>query len=97
MSVSVTMWLFGAVRRGMEPQSTSASKRLLQLQKAMGEYLQEISEMVKILEQNGWEVAMGVYDLSLSHPDVRTRADAEEKLHELGIDPKLFNLDEYSL
>lgn len=95
MAVAVTMWLFGVANRAPRQETCPVSKRLLQLQKAMSEYLQEIARMVEILERNGWQVTMGMYDLSLSHPEVHTKTQAEARLRQLGLDPATFNLDEY--
>jgi hypothetical protein len=56
--------------------------------------LTEAADVLEKLTAAGWDAQMTLYDVFLSHTYITTAAQAEEKLLDLGIDPKLVAIDE---
>jgi hypothetical protein len=95
MSVFVSLHLFG--KPGMELTEGEAvtSQQLRDLGDDLHDRLQEAAEIVEKLTNAGWEAQMMLYDICLSNPYITTKAQAEEKMQDLGIDPEKLFIDEW--
>jgi hypothetical protein len=95
MSVMLMMYLFGKPGQELDEGEEVTPQQLRALAEDLHARLTEAADVVEKLTAAGWEAQMTLYDISLSHPYITTAAQAEEKLLDLGIDPKLVAIDEW--
>ncbi|HZY84936.1 MAG TPA: hypothetical protein VFE78_08900 [Gemmataceae bacterium] len=95
MSVMIMMYLFGKPGQELDEGEEVTPRQLRALAESLHGRLTEAADIVEKLTAAGWDAQMTLYDISLSHPYINTAAQAEEKLLDLGIDPKLVCIDEW--
>ena len=95
MSVMLMMYLFGKPGQELDEGEEVTPQQLRALAEDLHGRLTEAADIVEKLTAAGWEAQMTLYDVSLAHPYITTAAQAEEKLLNLGIDPKLVAIDEW--
>ncbi len=95
MPVTIMMHLFGKPGMELDEGEEVTPQQLRDLANGMQARLMEAAEIVEKLTAHGWEAEMSLYDVMLSHPYVETEAQAEEKLHDLGIAPDKVFIDEW--
>lgn len=94
MSVTLTMHLFGKPGWELNEGEQVTPQQLRALAEDLHGRLTEAADALEKLTAAGWDAQMTLYDVFLSHPYISTAAQAEEKLLDLGIDPKLVAIDE---
>jgi hypothetical protein len=95
MSVTLTMHLYGKPGWELDEGEEVTPRQLRDLAEDLHGRLKEAADIVEKLTDAGWEAQMTLYDVCLSHPYINTAAQAEEKLLDLGIDPKRVAIDEW--
>jgi hypothetical protein len=95
VSVTLMIYLFGKPGMELGEGEEVTAEQLRALGDDLRGRLHETAEIVEKLTGTGWEAQMTLYDVLLSHPYITTAVQAEEKLHELGIDPEKVCLDEW--
>jgi hypothetical protein len=95
MAVSLTLFLFGKPGQELEEGGEVTPEQLRALGRDLQARLEEVATVVEKLTGAGWDAQMMLYDIHLSHPYINTAAAAEEKLHDLGIDPERVCIDEW--
>jgi hypothetical protein len=87
MSVLANLWLFGKPGHELNEGGDVTGPEIRALAQCLSERLQRAAEIVEKMTGAGWDAQMGLYDVMLSHPYVRTEAEARTRLDDLGIDP----------
>lgn len=95
MSVSVMLYLFGKPGQELDEGGEVTAAQLRDLGTELNARLQNAADIVGKLTETGWEAEMGLYDIYLHHPYVRTEQEARMRLDELGIDPEQVFIDEF--
>ena len=93
MSVSVEIYLWG--KPEWELPAEINDKVLLNAGNQFKEYLGKIAKNVAILQKNGWEIELGLYDLFCSKSGIDTKKDVMKEFKRLELDSKDFLIDEY--
>jgi hypothetical protein len=60
-------------------------QQLRELGRELADHLADSATLLEKLLADGWQATMGLYDVSLEHPRVETKKDAERRLNALGI------------
>jgi hypothetical protein len=94
MSVTLTMHLFGKPGWELNEGEEVTPQQLRALAEDLHGRLTGAADALEKLTAAGWDAQMTLYDVFLSHRYITTAAQAEEKLLDLGIDPKLVAIDE---
>ncbi len=94
MAVTLTMHLFGKPGWELNEGEEVTPQQLRTLAEDLHGRLTEAAAVLEKLTGAGWDAQMALYDVFLSHRYITTAAQAEEKLLDLGIDPKLVAIDE---
>jgi hypothetical protein len=87
VSVLANVWLFGKPGQELNEGSEVTAAEIRELAQCLAERLQRVADIVDKMTGAGWDAQMCLYDVVLSHPYVRTEADARTRLDDLGIDP----------
>jgi hypothetical protein len=87
MGVTICLPLFGNPGRELEEGARATSKDLRTLGDALRERLQQAADALDKLNADGWSAQVAMFDLILSHPQITTKEQAEERLRTAGIDP----------
>jgi hypothetical protein len=89
MGITVCLPLFGNPGHELEVDEgdPAKSKDLRRLGDALRDRLAKAADDLDKVNADGWSAHLGMYDLILTHPDVDTRAMAEDRLRAIGIDP----------
>ncbi|MCI0465135.1 MAG: hypothetical protein L0Z62_50075 [Gemmataceae bacterium] len=95
MSVLVSLWMFGKPGMELREGEDITADEIRALQQELFERLGRAAEIVEQMTAAGWDAQMSLYDVMLSHPYVRTEADARTRLDDLGIDPEEVHIDEF--
>jgi hypothetical protein len=95
VSVSVTLWLFGKPGHELNEGEEVQADQIRALAQGMKERLELAADIVEKLTGAGWEAQMGLYDVMLYNPYVRTEADVRTRLDDLGIDPDEVSILEF--
>ena len=95
MSVSVSLWLFGKPGHELNEGEEIHADAIRALAQSMQERLVLAADIVEKLTGAGWEAQMGLYDVMLYNPYVRTEADVRTRLDGLGIDPDEVSILEF--
>jgi hypothetical protein len=95
VSVSVTLWLFGKPGHELNEGEDVHADAIRALAQSMKERLEQAADIVEKLTGAGWEAQMGLYDVMLYNPYVRTEADVRTRLDDLGIDPDEVSILEF--
>jgi hypothetical protein len=95
VSVSVTLWLFGKPGHELNEGGEVTADEIRALSQCMKERLEQAADIVEKLTGAGWEAQMGLYDVMLYNPYVRTEADVRTRLDGLGIDPDEVSILEF--
>jgi hypothetical protein len=95
VSVTLTIYLFGKPGMELEEGAEVTPEQLRALGDDLRARLHETAEVVEKLTNAGWQAEMLLYDVMFSHPYVTSAVQAEEKLHELEIDPDKLCIDEW--
>jgi hypothetical protein len=86
MGVNVCLPLFGNAGHELEEGARLESKQLRALAEVLRERLEKAAEILDRAQSGGWSAIVAMYDAFLTHPDVQTQAEAEQRLLALGID-----------
>jgi hypothetical protein len=91
MAVSISIYLFGkpGVELDAEGEEIDA-ERLRLLGEELRDRMNEAADAVARLTSAGWDAHVALYDILLSHPYVRTEAEARLHVGNLGLDPDEF-------
>jgi hypothetical protein len=95
VSVSVNLWLFGKPGHELNEGEEVQADQIRALAQSMHERLVQAADIVEKLTGAGWEAQMGLYDVMLYNPYVRTEADVRIRLDDLGIDPDEVSILEF--
>jgi hypothetical protein len=95
MAVSLNLYLFGKPGQELNEGGPVTAQEVRELGQELQARLKAVAAIVEKLTATGWEAQMGLYDINLYHPYIDTATHAEEKLHELGIDPARVCIDEW--
>jgi hypothetical protein len=95
VSVSVTLWLFGKPGHELNEGEEIHADAIRALAQSMKQRLEQAADIVAKLTGAGWEAQMGLYDVMLYNPYVRTEADVRTRLDDLGIDPDEVSILEF--
>jgi hypothetical protein len=87
MGVTVCLPLFGNPGQELEEGAPARSKDLRDLGDALRERLMHTADALDHLTADGWSGYFAMHDIILNHPQVATRAQAEDRLRAAGIDP----------
>jgi hypothetical protein len=90
MGVTVTLPLFGAAGQEVEEGQPVRGKQLRDLAESLGERLRAAADLVDRLSGAGWSARVSLCDVIFSSAAVQSRADAEHRLRDAGVDPELF-------
>jgi hypothetical protein len=88
MGVTVSLPLFGEPGRELEQGSSLTGRQLRELAAGLHERLDKAAADLDALTAAGWTAQVALFDAILYHPQIATRADAEERLRALGVDPE---------
>ncbi len=91
--VEINIHLFGKPEWEMDLEKASSDDFKL-LGEELKERLARISELIIILEKNGWERSAGLYDI-MYYKKIKLE-DAKKEVKELGINEDEINLDDFS-
>jgi hypothetical protein len=94
MGVTVCLPLFGAAGQELQEGEEIKGQHVRELSAALGERLLEAADLLDRLATAGWSARVAIYDAILTVKGVETRAEAERRLRELGIDPERFMIVE---
>jgi hypothetical protein len=86
MAVNVCLPLFGNAGHELEEGTKVSGQQLRTLADELQERLRKAADILDKLIGAGWTAETALYDVLLRHDQVQTRADAEQRLRELGID-----------
>ena len=95
MAVTITLFLFGKPGQELNEGGDITPRELRELGDDLKARMDETATLLEKLTGAGWEAQMGLYDVMLSHPYLRTQIEAEAKLLDMGIDPEKVCLDEW--
>jgi hypothetical protein len=95
MSVTLRIWLFGKPGMELDEGSPVTPDQLRALAADMDARLRGAADAVEKLTGAGWDAQMCLYDVVLWHPYIDTAVQAEEHLHNLGLDPDRLCIDEW--
>src|SRR2546428_704232 len=85
VSVLATLWLFGKPGQELDEGGEVTGDQIRALAQCLSERLQRVGDIVEKMTGAGWDAQMGLYDVMLSHPYVRTESEARTRLDDLGI------------
>jgi hypothetical protein len=94
MGVTVCLPLFGSAGQELEEGEPIEGRQLRELAAGLGERLSAAADLLDRLNAAGWSGRVALYDVILSCKGVETRAEAEQRLRELGADPEQFMIVE---
>jgi len=89
MGVVISLPLFGTFGQELEEGAATRSKELRDLAGSLSDRLLTAADLLDTLAAAGWTARVAVHDLLLSHPDVASAVEAEQRLQALGVDPAL--------
>ncbi len=95
MAVIITLPLFGKPGYELGEGVEVSGEQVRQLGRELAERLDTVAGLLDKLTAAGWDAQTGLYDVMLSHPFLRTEAEARTQLDGLGIDPEEVSLDEF--
>jgi hypothetical protein len=87
MAVNVCLPLFGNAGHELEEGARVTGQQLRTLADDLQERLRKAADTLDKLVGAGWTAQTALYDVLLRNDQVQTRAEAEQRLRELGIDP----------
>jgi hypothetical protein len=90
MAVMVCLPLFGAAGQELDQGQPVRGQQLRDLATSLGERLLAAADFIDQLTAAGWSARVALCDVVFSCASVQTRADAERRLRDLGIDPERF-------
>jgi hypothetical protein len=93
MSVTVSMTLFGHPGHELE-EGVVRGADLRNLADSLAERLREAAQALDRLSATGWTAHAAMFDLLLSHPEVVSREQAEQRLVAAGVDLTLLMIVE---
>ncbi len=93
MSVTLNLHLYGKPGWMLREGEDVTPEELRALAADVHTRLLQCADIVEKLTGAGWEAQMLLYDICLSHPYITTAVQAEQKLHDLGIDPEALAID----
>jgi hypothetical protein len=95
MAVTLSLFLFGKPGQELNEGAEVTAEQVRALAEELQARLRITADMLEKLAGAGWEAEMALYDIMLSHPYVRTEAEARMRLDDLGIDPDHANIFEF--
>jgi hypothetical protein len=95
MSVSLLLSLFGKPGWELNEGGEVTPEQLRALGRDLHARLELAADIVEKLGNAGWEIEMGLYEISMHHPYLTTKAAVEEKLQDLGINPEDVWIEEW--
>jgi hypothetical protein len=90
MGVTVCLPLFGNPGHELEEGAAAKGKDLRDLADALRDRLVQAAGTLDKLIADGWTAQVAMFDLIVSHPQMSTKEDVEQRLRSLEIDPELF-------
>ncbi len=87
MGVTVCLPLFGNPGHELEEGARATSQDLRTLGDALRDRLQQAADALDKLTADGWSAQVAMFDLILSHLQITTKEQAEERLRAAGVDP----------
>jgi len=93
MAVTLMLYLFGKPGVELHEGEEVTPQELRDLAEDLSGRLREAADIVEKLTANGWDAQMTLYDIMFAHPYIETSVQAEEKLHDLGIDPEKVHIE----
>lgn len=87
MPVNVSLPLFGNAGHELEEGQPLQPAHLRNLAEEMNQRLIGLADLIDRLKAHGWTATTAMYDAILTHPQVKTRQEAEKILKDAGIDP----------
>lgn len=93
MGVSVEIYLWG--KPEWELPAEINDNVLFNAGNKFKECLDKIAKNVAILQKNGWEIELGLYDLFCSKDGIDTKKDVIKEFKKLKLNSKDFLIDEY--
>jgi hypothetical protein len=93
--VNIHVHLFGKPGWELKEGEEVNADELRALGEDIRERLHEAADIIEKLTGAGWDSQMLLYDICLSNPYVVSAVQAEEKLHDLGIDPEMVHIHEW--
>lgn len=95
MAVTIMLYLFGKPGQELNEGGEITPQDLRELAQNLKGRLDETADLIEKLTRAGWDAQMGLYDVMLHHPYLRTQTEAETQLLNLGIDPEHLCIDEW--
>jgi hypothetical protein len=90
MGVTVCLPLFGNPGHELEEGAAAKGKDLRDLADALRDRLVQAAATLDKLTADGWAAQVAMFDLIVSHPQISTKEDVEQRLRSLEIDPEPF-------
>jgi hypothetical protein len=87
MGVTICMPLFANAGQELEEGTRLDGPRLRLWAAELQQRLSAAADLLDRLTAGGWSCQVAMYDVLLSCQGAQTRADAEARLRELGVDP----------
>jgi hypothetical protein len=88
MGVTVCLPLFGSAGQELDEGAPLRGQQVRELAASLGERLLAAADLLDKLTAAGWSARVGLYDVLLTWEQVQTRAEAERRLREVGVDPE---------
>src|SRR5262245_46617397 len=95
MAVTITLFLFGKPGMELNEGEEANTDEMRRLGDELRMRLHASADLVDKLTGAGWTAQVGLYDVMLHHEYITTAVQAEEQLHNLGIDPEGLHIDEW--
>jgi hypothetical protein len=95
MAVTLMLHLFSKPGIELREGEDVTPEELRSLGDDLRARLHDAAGIVEKLLASGWQAEMTLYDILFSHPYITTATQAEEKLHDLGIDPDKLHVDDW--
>ncbi len=95
--IDVNIWLYGKPAWDMDIEGEEKFDPVMFKERGnnLKEWLYEVSDIVKKLQSDGWNVYGALYDLTATKESVKTMRDAKKELKRLGVDLKSVSLNEW--
>jgi hypothetical protein len=88
MAVTVCVPLFGHPGRELEEVKHLRGQHLRQLAASLQERLDRAADLLDRLTADGWSTQLAMYDVIVTHPQVNTQEEANQRLQALGVNPE---------
>jgi hypothetical protein len=89
MGVTVCLPLFGAAGQELEEGQPIRGQQVRELATSLGERLLAAADLIDRLAAVGWPARVALCDVIFTCAAIATRAEAEARLRELGVDPEV--------